>query len=255
MNEENKPSYYAVIPSEVRYCEELKYPERLLYGEITALAGKEGYCYATNKYFSGLYHVVPGTISRWINHLERLRFVKVEIIKSEKNQILQRRIYINDQYRDFLKDTYKQNRQYPYEHNCLYPISTIAKDNNINIRIDRFFNYIIHKDNCSSEKMTKEEKRDFFTLIEKLEFNYTKDTIKMITSENIEKLKIIIYALKELFVSNKNYLIPKVTREDLIFIYDTCKKRQKQYQNTEKEISDFFDYYYTVLINKLEKAR
>lgn len=255
MNEENKPSYYAVIPSEVRYCEELKYPERLLYGEITALAGKEGYCYATNKYFSELYHVIPGTISRWISHLERLGFVKVEIIKSERNQVLQRRIYINDQYRDFLKDTYKQNKQYPYEHNCLYPISTIAKDNNINIRIDRFFNYIIHKGNCSSEKMTKEEKRDFFILIEKLEFNYTKDTIKMITSENIEKLKIIIYALKELFVSNKNYLITKVTREDLIFIYDTCKKRQKQYQDTEKEISSFFDYYYTVLINKLEKAR
>ena len=67
VNEENRPSYYAIIPSNVRYCEELKYPERLLYGEITALAGKEGYCFATNKYFAELYHVIPGTISRWIN--------------------------------------------------------------------------------------------------------------------------------------------------------------------------------------------
>lgn len=64
VNEENRPSYYAIIPSNVRYCEELKYPERLLYGEITALAGKEGYCFATNKYFAELYHVIPGTISR-----------------------------------------------------------------------------------------------------------------------------------------------------------------------------------------------
>jgi len=40
VNEEKQPSYYAIIPSEVRYCEELKYLERLMYGEITALAGK-----------------------------------------------------------------------------------------------------------------------------------------------------------------------------------------------------------------------
>ena len=50
MNEEKQPSYYAIIPSEVRYCEELKYPERLMYGEITALAGKEGYCFAKKIY-------------------------------------------------------------------------------------------------------------------------------------------------------------------------------------------------------------
>ena len=33
VNEENKPGYYAIIPSNVRYCKELKFPERLLYGE------------------------------------------------------------------------------------------------------------------------------------------------------------------------------------------------------------------------------
>ena len=51
VNTENKPAYYAIIPSEVRYCEELKFAERLLYGEITVLAGKEGYCFATNRFF------------------------------------------------------------------------------------------------------------------------------------------------------------------------------------------------------------
>ena len=107
VNEENKPAYYAVIPSSVRYCEELKFAERLLYGEITALTGKEGYCFATNKYFSDLYGVIPGTISRWISHLERLGFIKVDIIKNEKQQIIERRIYINDNYRNFI-NTYKQ---------------------------------------------------------------------------------------------------------------------------------------------------
>lgn len=85
VNEQNnKPAYYAIIPSSVRYCEELKFAERLLYGEITALTGKEGYCFATNKYFSELYGVIPGTISRWISHLERLGFIKVEIIRNSK---------------------------------------------------------------------------------------------------------------------------------------------------------------------------
>lgn len=143
VNEENRPSYYAIIPSNVRYCEELKYPERLLYGEITALAGKEGYCFATNKYFAELYHVIPGTISRWISHLENLGFVKVEIIKDGRNQIIERRIYIDNVHRDIILYTYKQDKQYPYEQNEQYPISRIAQYNNINNRIDRFFNYII----------------------------------------------------------------------------------------------------------------
>ena len=143
MNEQNTPSYYAIIPSEVRYCEELKYAERLLYGEITALAGREGYCFATNKYFAELYNVIPGTISRWISHLENLGFVNIEIIKDNRNQILERRIYINDIHRDFITNTYKQNEQYPYKQNKQYPISRIAQYNNINNRIDRFFNYII----------------------------------------------------------------------------------------------------------------
>ena len=131
VNEQNIPAYYAIIPSEVRYCEELKYPERLLYGEITALTGKEGYCFATNRYFAELYHVIQGTISRWINHLEELGFIKIKVIRNDKNQVIERRIYINEYNREFIQNTYKQNKQYPYEQDCLYPISRKAKDNNI----------------------------------------------------------------------------------------------------------------------------
>lgn len=253
MKEQNRPAYYAIIPAQVRYCEELKYPERLLYGEITALTGKEGYCFATNKYFAGLYHVIPGTISRWISHLETLGFVKVKIIKDDKKQIIERRIYINDNDREFIPNTYKQNKQYPYNQNCSYPISKKAKDNNINIRIDRFFNYIIKKEKQNPEKFTQDEEIEFRKLLEKIEFNYTEEIIKIFTEENIEKLKIIIYALKELFTSNKRQLTMKVTREELIFIYDNCKNKQLEYKETIKEINNFFEYYYISLIKDLEK--
>ena len=50
MNEENNISYYSILPATVRYNEQLKPNEKLLYSEITALANKNGYCYAKNKY-------------------------------------------------------------------------------------------------------------------------------------------------------------------------------------------------------------
>ena len=43
MYEENKINYYAIIPATVRYDSELKPAEKLLYGEVTALANKNGY--------------------------------------------------------------------------------------------------------------------------------------------------------------------------------------------------------------------
>jgi hypothetical protein len=61
-----KPSYYAIIPANVRYSN-LKPNTKLLYGEITALASKEGYCFASNRYFADLYDVTKNTISSWIS--------------------------------------------------------------------------------------------------------------------------------------------------------------------------------------------
>ena len=43
-----KPNYYAIIPAEIRYDKKLTPNSKLLYGEITALANKEGYCWAGN---------------------------------------------------------------------------------------------------------------------------------------------------------------------------------------------------------------
>ena len=37
MNEEHKANYYAMIPAYIRYNNQLKFAERLMYGEITAL--------------------------------------------------------------------------------------------------------------------------------------------------------------------------------------------------------------------------
>ena len=64
-----------------------------MYGEITALASKEGYCFASNRYFADLYDVTKNTISSWISDLHKAGFVSVQLIK-EGNQVIERRIGI-----------------------------------------------------------------------------------------------------------------------------------------------------------------
>ncbi len=133
-------------------------------------------------------------------------------------------------------------------------MSKKAKDNNINNRIDRFFIYIIKREGENPEEMSQSEIEQFYILLEKLELNYTKEIIEVFTKDNIEKLKIIIYAIKELYLSNKRILTNKVTRDELLYIYEKCKNKQNEYINTSKEINNFFEYYYISLIKKLEKA-
>ena len=89
----DKPNYYAIIPAEVRYSN-LKPNAKLLYGEITALSGKLGYCYATNNYFAELYDVSKNTISSWISDLKKLGFITVNVERNAKKQIIKRCIGI-----------------------------------------------------------------------------------------------------------------------------------------------------------------
>jgi len=78
-----KPNYYAVIPASVRYST-ITPNAKLLYGEITALTSKEGYCWASNQYFADLYGVNTYTICRWVAELVKEGFITS--IVENKNQ-------------------------------------------------------------------------------------------------------------------------------------------------------------------------
>ena len=247
MNEENPIGYYAVISSPVLFNENLKPNEKLLYAVITVLANKEGYCFASNNYLADLFNSKPHTISNWISHLSKLNFVHVELIRSDNNEIIQRRIYIND-------IPYVIKMTYPYSIKKTESMSQKGQYNNdIYNKIDRFYNYIIKREEKSPKPFNKIEEIEFWRILKNVEFDYTEEIIKIFTEENIEKLKIIIYALKELYMSNRRQLVYRVTREKLMFVYDNCKNKQTEYEGTIKQINNFFEYYYISLIRSLEK--
>lgn len=83
MNE--NPNYYAVIPANVRYAK-IKANAKLLYGEITALANKKGYCYASTGYFAELYEVSEKQVKIWIGELENHDFITNIIVKEYGNK-------------------------------------------------------------------------------------------------------------------------------------------------------------------------
>ena len=71
-----KPSYYAIIPAEVRYSKKLTPNAKLLYAEITALCNMNGKCTASTEYFCRLYEVSRVSIQKWLKNLEENNYIK-----------------------------------------------------------------------------------------------------------------------------------------------------------------------------------
>lgn len=88
---DRKPGYYAIIPADVRYDEQLPSSAKLLYGELTALADSRGYCWATNQYFADLYGISVKTVSRLIGVLESHGYIRSEMAAIQTGS--ERRIY------------------------------------------------------------------------------------------------------------------------------------------------------------------
>ena len=92
--EDNRPSYYAIIPSDVRYDDSIPANAKLLYGEISALIGAEGYCFASNDYFAALYKTTRETIARQLTKLEQAGHIRRVIERDKSGQIVARKLYL-----------------------------------------------------------------------------------------------------------------------------------------------------------------
>ena len=124
------PSYYSIIPATVRYDHNLKANEKLMYGEITALSSKSGYCWAENRYFAELYDVHKITISKWLKNLEDNGYIRTELkyVYGTK-QVSKRLIYINDTPISQIAKGYKSNDYDPVSENTKEELSTTSNNN------------------------------------------------------------------------------------------------------------------------------
>ena len=96
MHETRKPSYWAVLPAKVRYDNGLRPNAKLLYAEITALAGAQGYCWASNEHLARLFSITARTVSALLGTLAEKGYVGIEIVRDAKtNEVTERRIWID----------------------------------------------------------------------------------------------------------------------------------------------------------------
>ncbi len=86
-----KPNYYAIIPADVRYDKDLKDKAKLLYGEIVSLSDKNGYCYASNKYFAELYNISTTSVSLLIKNLVDKGYLESKIIYKKNTKEIDKR--------------------------------------------------------------------------------------------------------------------------------------------------------------------
>lgn len=170
--EQNNPSYYANIPATVRYDKELTANEKLMYGEITALASVKGRAWASNNYFAELYNVHKNSVSRWISNLEKRGFIKVELeYKHNSKQVSKRYIYINDTPILNNVDTPINNNVDRYKQNCLEGINNNVKEvlNNTSTNITS-----INKESSSNSKKPEYGNDSPYIKLAKHLFNYLK---------------------------------------------------------------------------------
>ena len=193
---ENKKNYYAIIPAPVRYCKKLKANEKLMFGELTALANEKGFCFASNDYFANLYDVSKTSVSKWISNLEKNKFIRLKMIYQKgTKQIKERRIYIAP----LLKKT-----SIPIEENFNTPVEEKLKVN--------IYNNI---NNIKKEYTTKSEKRQFddktktafphFAALFDLKYRPKTETQKNKWLDCLDKLQRLDgYDLREVYNVSKN---------------------------------------------------
>lgn len=94
-NDTEKPNYYSIIPSIVRYDADLTPTAKLLYSEITALSNKTGICFARDKYFADIYDVSDRVIRKYLKLLKDKQYIEIEYeYEGNTKKIKQRKISI-----------------------------------------------------------------------------------------------------------------------------------------------------------------
>lgn len=82
---EEKPTYWARIPSQIRYDNDLHPGAKVLYSEIDCLSKRKGFCWAQNNYFEDKFGISTDTVTRWIKQLILKDYISCQINKAKGN--------------------------------------------------------------------------------------------------------------------------------------------------------------------------
>lgn len=232
-----KPGYYSIIPSHVRYDEDLKPMEIIMYGELTALSNFYGYSYATNNYFAKLYNVHKNTVSTWINTLKNKGYIRVEVIRNENKEIVQRKIYINTPYQQKDLEGYQQKDLDPINEKIegnstrtnTTSINTISAFDNaqdtslIESQFEEWWNLYnkkLDKKTAMTKFKTVRKEYDFDTIM-----NGTKEYLKTITDKQYQKHP-------KTFLNNKSF------NNDYSEYYNTKRNNDKNVNQSDNSWID-----------------
>lgn len=203
-----KPNYYAIIPADIRYDNELKPNEKLLFGEITSLSNSSGECWATNGYFANLYGVEVTTISRWISNLRKREYLEVNIEYKKGTKEIEKRVLI-------LKSRGIAQKVNRYCSKSQGGIAQKSKENNTSINIKEINNNKLLFTKKSFQKPTFNEVNDY--CLER--------------KNNIDAQYFID------FYESKGWLIGKTVMKDWKACIRTWERNKKKTSENKKETS------------------
>lgn len=121
----SEPNFWAVIPAIVRYDKNLSSTQKLIFAEISALTNKDGYCWASNSYFSELFNISTQQVSNTISKLTKEGYITSEVELNYK-----RKIFLTEKVVGGYKKSYKGFKE------KLYPPIRKVIDNNISNNIN-----------------------------------------------------------------------------------------------------------------------
>ncbi|OSP20406.1 MULTISPECIES: helix-turn-helix domain-containing protein [Staphylococcus] len=222
----DQPSYYSIIPASVRYDKDLKPMEIIMYGEITALANKYGYAYASNSYFAELYQVHKKTVSNWINHLKEKGYIRTVVTRNEDMSVKDRKIYIIP--------PYEQKDGEGYQRKDSYPIHKKTEENNT-----RFNNTSINRDRDETSKLFQLISKELEMIQSPLKVQKLEQCIESFTTNKSEVVQVAVDYCKQ----NKkgiNYLIKVLENwsKENISSKEEAEKKVKTKRQSSKSALD-----------------
>ena len=115
MKDNREEFIYSFITISILGDNRLTFLERLLLIHIISLSKKNGYCWATNKYFSNIYNVTTVTISKSISKLATFNYIKINFDNKNTNNT-KRIIKLSDDLKNKL-NSIKENLNISYKEN------------------------------------------------------------------------------------------------------------------------------------------